>query len=245
MYIDFHCHFVSEEILSSIINKCEYLCLSFYNAESFERFSKSKFFNNPKIKVVIGCHPWYLDKDFLQKILNHGFSKNDGEIKSINGIGEIGFDAINGNFSNNIALQEDFFVSQMEFAINQNLPVVIHSVKGIKLLEKHIDLLKKAKKCLFHGFSGTFSEANYLIKNKVNCIFSFGKNVLTENKKTLENILKLQGDFLGLESDFTEKNQVDIENVYKKVYSIRRNLENLSFEEFCECQKSNFLSIFT
>ena len=133
----------------------------------------------------------------------------------------------------------------MEFAINQNLPVVIHSVKGIKLLEKHIDLLKKAKNCLFHGFSGTFSEANYLIKNKVNCIFSFGKNVLTENKKTLENILKLPIDFLGLESDFTEKNQVDIENVYKKVYSIRRNLENLSFEEFCECQKSNFLSIFT
>ena len=82
MYIDFHCHFVSEEILSSIINKCEYLCLSFYNAESFERFSKSKYFNNPKIKVVIGCHPWYLDKDFLQKILNHGFSKNDGDIKS-------------------------------------------------------------------------------------------------------------------------------------------------------------------
>jgi len=55
----------------------------------------------------------------------------------------------------------------------------------------------------------------------------------------------LPGDFLGLESDFTEKNQVEIENVYKKVYNIRRNLENLSFEEFCECQKSNFLSIFT
>lgn len=244
MYIDFHCHFINEEILLTMLNKCEYLCLSFYNTESFEQFYKLKSFNDSKIKVVVGCHPWYLNEDFLSKVLSFNCFYDNFKNR-INGIGEIGFDFINGNFSNNLPLQENYFLRQLEFAINHNMPVVIHSVKGIKILEKYIDLLKKLKKCLFHGFSGTFSEANFFIKNNVNCIFSFGKNVITDNKRALETISKLPIEFLGLESDFTVKNQINIEDVYKKVYNIRKNLDNLSYEKFCECQKSNFLSIFT
>lgn len=235
MFCDFHCHYISENQIKKYLEENIFFALSFYNQSDFENFKKSVYFGNSNIRIVIGCHPWFLN------LGNLTFVKNQFKNNSVHGIGEIGFDKKCDNF----IIQEYYFREQIELAIENNLPVVFHGYKSFDFFKKYLTLLKKLKISIFHGYSGSFSESIYLLKNGVNCKFSFGKNILQENKKAIECIKCLPIENLCLETDFTEKNNISIKEVYNKVYTIRQILTEIDKKSFNKSMLNNFFSIFT
>lgn len=237
MFCDFHTHFSSNKLFfNSKVN--QKACVSFTSQRDFYIFSQSQFFTNEKIKLSVGCHPWYLDVNFID------FLKNVVHQNSIDGIGEFGFDFLKGNFSKNVKFQEEMFVIQCELAIKNNLPMIFHGVKAFHHFAKYVHLLKKAKACVFHGYSGTYDEAMFFLRKNVNVYFSFGGNLLKNYKKTLENISKLPISVLGLETDdLFEKD--DLKKIYMRAAELRKIDNEDKFALFCQDLESNFDCIFT
>ena len=101
------------------------------------------------------------------------------------------------------------------------------------------------KACVFHGFSGTYEEANYFLRNDVNAFFSFGGNILKNHKKSIETLEKLPIHRIGLETDNENFEKVKIQEVYKKAFEVK-NLENQEkINLFVSQIQHNFDSIFT
>lgn len=243
MYIDFHSHYFNEIQLKNALKTSEMISISFYDRENFENFLALDFCKNKNVKIQIGCHPWYFSEDFFEYIKKS--LKCETIREKICGIGEIGFDFAKGKYQKNPEIQEKYFIEQVELAIEHNLPIIIHNVKGFAYLTKNVKLLKKVKKCVFHSFSGTFREANFFIKNNVDCIFTFGKNILIDNKRAIECISNLSVKNLGIESDFTTENQILIKDVYEKMYNIRNIITLDNKKKFEDEMKTNFCSVFT
>ena len=237
MFSDFHSHFSYEKILFSTKYN-QKICVSLISQSDFNDFAKSQFVNNKNIKISFGCHPWHLDFTLVE------FLKKQIDEKKVHGIGEFGFDFIKGDFSKNVKMQEEIFLTQCEIAIKHDLPMIFHGVKAFYHFAKYVDMLKKAKACVFHGYSGTYDEAMFFLKKNVNAYFSFGCGLLKNYKKALENISKLPTSVLGLETDdFVEKN--GLEKIYLRASELRKINNEEKFVLFCKDLESNFDSIFT
>ena len=245
MFCDFHSHFINKIDPNQKIN------ISFYDKKSVENFLNGDFLSSGlsgdvlnHIKISLGVHPWYIHEDFycyIEKKIDER-SLNISLEKSFCAIGEIGFD-----FQKNpdINLQQEIFEKQVNLAILNNFPIIIHNVKGFHQFVKNVNLLKKVKACVFHGFSGTYEEANYFLRNDVNAFFSFGGNILKNHKKSIETLEKLPIHRIGLETDNENFEKVKIQEVYKKAFEVK-NLENQEkINLFVSQIQHNFDSIFT
>lgn len=239
MYCDFHTH--SFENCDSTSKKC----ISFYDQVSFENFLTSNVKCNDKTKIAIGVHPWYIDEEFFSYIKSL-FSENSSDTtqkNNISSIGEIGFDFLKNNFD--LICQQDFFERQLDFAINHNLPVIIHNVKGFHCLVKYTKKLKNVKSCVFHGYSGTYEEALYFLRHNVNAFFSFGKNLLNNSKKTQDCFKNLPDEKIGLETDNEITQTIKIVDVYKKAFELKKIKNQENINNFMVQIEHNFDSIFT
>ena len=112
--------------------------------------------------------------NFLEKLVSE---------KQISFIGECGFDLFCDEYKRFEIKQEEIFTIQMEIAIKNNLPVVIHCRKANHKLFKYKKQLSKLPEVLFHSFMGPSAEALSLLKSDINGYFSFGKQVFNGNKK--------------------------------------------------------------
>ena len=111
--------------------------------------------------------------------------------KQISFIGECGFDLFCDEYKIFEKKQEEIFTIQMEIAIKNNLPVVIHCRKANHKLFEYKTKLSQLPEVLFHSFMGPSTEALSLLNSDINGYFSFGKQVFNGNKKVLECIQKL------------------------------------------------------
>lgn len=241
MYCDFHTHsYVNNDFN---IKKC----ISFYDKVSFDNFLNLNPKNDEKTKLALGVHPWYIDEEFFSyiKSLFSEISSKKLQKNNISAIGEIGFDFVKNDYDLNC--QQDFFAKQLDFAINHNLPVIIHNVKGFHNLVQNIKNLKKVKSCVFHGYSGTYEEAMYFLRHNVNAFFSFGKNILNNSTKSLDCLKKLPVEKIGLETDceISKTQNVKIEDVYKKVFDVKKIKNQENINNFMIQIEHNFDSIFT
>lgn len=188
-----------------------------------------------------GIHPQIvgnIDVDFYKDFLL-GLIKDN----KLNGIGEAGFDFFTEDFKATRDIQEDVWKFQLELAIKYSLPLIVHCRKGNELLFRDAYKLKKVPVVLFHSFMGSFVEASSLIKRGINCFFSFGKQVMNNNKKVIDCVKNLPIKNLLMETDGPfqtlkgEDNTFpsDIVKVYNAVYKLRCDNDNtdLSYEEFC------------
>lgn len=121
--------------------------------------------------------------------------------KQISFIGECGFDLFCDEYKRFEIKQEEIFTIQMEIAIKNNLPVVIHCRKANHKLFKYIKQLSKLPEVLFHSFMGPSAEALSLLNSDINGYFSFGKQIFNGNKKVLECIQKLPPQRILCETD--------------------------------------------
>ena len=142
------------------------------------------------VRPFIGTHPWYAsqhDEALLREFLTRHPSA---------GIGETGLDAVKGDPE-----QERAFESQLIAAAEFNRPCVVHCVKSFDRVAALLKTLKKKPPALlFHGFSGTVQQAEFLIR--FNAYFSFSGSLLNENRsKSRAVFAALPADRLLTETD--------------------------------------------
>lgn len=185
--------------------------------------------SNLTYKLSIGLHPWFVEKE-TEESLNAKLIKSL-ENPNIVAIGEIGLDKL----APNLALQERYFSIQKEFALANNLPLIIHQVRVAAELGSN--LKNHTGKVVLHGFTGHLQVWEHLNKNQ-NTYVSIGAAILKENPKLVQTVQELPANFLLLETDTSNKT---IDQVYNKIAEIKQ----CSMKELCQQVEQNFKAVFT
>ena len=200
-----------------------------------------------QLYLSYGLHPqsagWIDVKqcaDFLETLLQQN---------KLNAIGEAGFDYFSQEFRQHTALQEEMFNIQLELALQYDKPMVIHARKANNKLFEYSKQFKKLPAVLFHSYMGPAREAMSLINHGINAYFSFGKQIMNNNKKVLDCVQNLPLQNLLLETDAPfqylkgEKLTTldDISRIYDAFIALRSETKENIFKQFEE----NFLRLYS
>lgn len=141
---------------------------------------------------IIGLHPtdlsdnYHLQLDVIKKRLDDDFSQS-GAHRFV-GIGETGLDLYWDN--TRLADQIYAFETQIKWALDYDLPLIIHSRSSFRELCSVIDKYRNTDlRGIFHCFSGSEEEAKRLLEYR-NFLFGIGGTV-TYKKSVLADSLKL------------------------------------------------------
>lgn len=196
--IDTHCHVYDEafrEDLESVIERArqaglERLLLPNTNPETYSDLIRVCDTWPDLCLPMIGLHPEDLSDDFhsqlssLKTILDS--DRSDGGRKRLIGIGETGIDLYWDK--SRLAAQIESFRIQIEWALEYDLPIVIHSRDAFAELHKIMsDYRGSGLRGVFHCFSGSLEEASALMEFD-GFMFGIG-GVLTFKKSTLPDFL--------------------------------------------------------
>ncbi len=166
--IDTHCHlYVSEfdEDLETVIRNAEMedvkkFYLPAIDSSFTERMNVlvAKYPND--CKPMVGLHPCSVKENFLVEI-DHILEQLDK--KNYAGIGETGLDFYwDKTF---VTQQYQALEIQIELALQQNLPLILHTRNA---MQETIEIIKKYKhtslRGIFHCFSGSYEQAKEIIK---------------------------------------------------------------------------------
>lgn len=197
---------------------------------------------------AFGIHPQIADKN-----VQFDFLENLCQLKQICAIGECGFDFFTSELLENAAAQETAWNTQLDLAQNYGLPLIIHCRKANQKLFEYSDRLKKLPAVLLHSFMGSPVEAKSLLNRGINGFFSFGKQLMNNNKKAIACFNELPLENLLCETDApfqTLKGEnhtfvSDIKKVYNAAYSLRKKtFPTLSEDDFFETLLSNARNFF-
>ena len=151
--------------------------------------------------------------DFLEALLKQN---------KLHAIGEAGFDYFTQEFRGHSAIQEEMFNLQLQLALQYNKPMIIHARKANNKLFEYSKQFKKLPAVLFHSFMGPAREAQSLIAHGINAYFSFGKQLMNNNKKVLDCAQNLPLQNLLLETDapfqFLKGEKCTLPQDIKKIY---------------------------
>lgn len=250
LYFDAHFHY------SDCIEQNAFDFFDGYNgctcAHSIEEWKLQDKLNeeNGNCQLAFGLHPQ--SAEFIDYKKNIDLLEILLRENKISAVGEAGFDYYTEAFKNQKEKQEIMWQSQLELAIKYNKPMIIHCRKANEKLFEYAQELKKLPSVLFHSFMGTPIEANSLLNKGINGYFSFGKQLMNNNKKVISCFSQLPINVLLCETDAPFqylKNQTktyvsDIEEIYVAAFSLRPDIEN--FEKFklqMEINYKNFLKI--
>ncbi len=150
-----------------------------------------------EIFAAVGIHP-HDTKDWDDKKLL-GELKNLAKNKKVVAIGEIGLDYYYDFSPRDIQIKA--FKSQLDLALELNLPVIIHNREaGDDIMNFAREYNGKNLKAQFHCFGGTLLEARELIK--LGYYISFTGNITFKKSDDLKKIVKpVHVDNIFLETD--------------------------------------------
>ena len=223
-------------------------CTCAHSVEEWEKQCKLAK-NNSDIKLAFGIHPESVDENekfigqletYLEELAAEG---------KLDAIGEMGFDFFTDEFKSYAKKQEEVFNFELEIAAKYNLPVVIHCRKANEKLFEYSKNLKNLPAVLFHSFMGSSIEAQSLLNRGINGFFSFGKQVLNNNKKVIECVTTLPLNCLLCETDAPfqtlkgeEKTELsEIHRVYEAFLKLRKENEDTFYYQLSQ----NFKNLFS
>jgi TatD DNase family protein len=119
----------------------------------------------------------------------------------IHAVGEAGFDLYAQPYRDTEARQDELFAAQLEIALDQGLPLVLHIRRAMHKVFFHSRPLKRLPAVVFHSYPGTLREGLDLLKRGINAYFSFGAPILLNHKAALDACARLPPDRLLLETD--------------------------------------------
>ena len=238
MILDSHIH--SGQCKSFQITQTkDYFCLSCASSEEEfiqQKKNESDFRKRNGRKTIFcgfGVHPWYLSNKNLE-LLEEKLKSN-----SIDFIGETGLDYFSPELRNTAENQREFFEKQIKLALEYDKVLLVHGRKCIEDFFRLKDLLKKLRAVVFHGWSGTYIEAEKMLSEGNNFFFSFGKELIKGRKKSVEcaerlpyGVILMETDapFMNLKGeDATEPEQII--SVYKEVCRLKK----ISFDPDLNC----------
>lgn len=198
------------------------------------------------VDYTVGVHPDYakecLEKYSLDQIISH-FSKH----KKCIGIGEGGLDYhVSDEFKKE---QKEMFCLQLDFAISQNKPFILHTREAENdtkdIIRSHVNL----KKMVVHCFTGTLDFAKFALD--MGFYISFSGVVTFKSAKDLKEIAKYvpidrilietDAPFLAPEPMRGKTNEPSFVHYTGEMVA---SLKGISKEELYENVKNNFEKLF-
>lgn len=164
----------------------------------------------------IGVHPWDVEEvcfDDVKSVLN-AHSRNS----SFLAVGEIGLDRLH---KHSWEMQLQFFELQLQWANDNNYPVIIHCVRAYSDVLEALKKNQPAVPLIFHDFSGNATIVNQL--SKWDSYFSLG----TRLKKHSFDIEAMPLERIFLETD---ENDVSIAELYS-CFANRRAVSEVTIKE--------------
>ena len=250
MLIDTHCHLYSKEfyediddvIARAINNDVKKIILPNIDSSNIESMKQIQNMFPDICYSTLGLHPTSVKVNYKQE-LDLIFQN---PINNIVAIGEIGIDLYwDKTF---IKEQEYCFDYQLNIAIENNLPVIIHSRKSIQKIFEMLKLYKnKNLRGIFHCYPGNYEEA----KKTIDLGFLLGiGGVLTYKNSSLPEILKkIPLNYIVLETDApylspvplrgTRNEPAYIKNIAEKLSEIL----NLDFDFICKQTSENAMKL--
>ena len=202
-FIDTHAHIyfnqyekdIDSVINNSLENLVNKILMPNINSSSINKLYKISDLYKNICYPMIGLHPCYVDEDYeneLKKIKNH-LNK-----KKVIAIGEIGIDLYREKKF--FEQQLDAFETQCYWALENKLPVVIHTRNSLK---ETINIVSKPHfkdlNGIFHCFDSSYEDAMKLID--LGFLIGIGGILTFKNSNLRETIAKIGIEKLVLETD--------------------------------------------
>jgi TatD DNase family protein len=152
-----------------------------------------------------GIHPWYLEGNWVKELKK---IENTSSNPKLMAIGECGFDMIKGP---DPTLQMEAFAAQAHLAKKLGLPIILHCVKGIHLLQEYLKNNPGSAPIIWHGFNQNPQVGESLLHYPV--CFSFGKAILKEGSNAQKWLIQCPLDRIFFETDDSE---ISISAIYQQ-----------------------------
>jgi TatD DNase family protein len=253
MLIDSHSHIYSSEFDSDrleVIARAkaagvEHIILPNVDRETLEPMLQLEATDMDYFHAAIGLHPTSVNTDYLNELL---WVKSELDRRSYCAVGEIGIDL----YWNKTSINEQIavFEQQLQWAIDYNLPVIIHQRDAF---EKTIVCVEKFNckqlRGVFHSFGGSLEEAKRIMALGN---FYLGINgMVTFKNSTLSHMLAhLSPENLVLETDAPYLTPVPYrgkrnESAYVKLVAEKLSgVFNISVENIADITTNNALTLF-
>lgn len=202
--IDTHTHLYAEEFdedrKETIQRALDKGITNFYlpaiNSESHEKMLRLESEYPDQIFSMMGLHPCYVKPESWEKELE--IVKNYLEQRDFPAIGEIGIDLYWDKTT--LDIQVKAFEQQIDWAIEKDLPIVIHTRESF---EETFEVLERKKhpklRGIFHCFSGNLEQAKHAVD--LNFILGIGGVVTFKNGKIDQFLHEIPLDKIVLETD--------------------------------------------
>ncbi|WEK69783.1 MAG: TatD family hydrolase [Candidatus Chryseobacterium colombiense] len=202
--IDTHTHLYAEEfdedrketIQRAIDKGITEFYLPAIDSESHEKMLQLEAEYPSHIFSMMGLHPCYVKPESWEKELE--IVKNYLDQRGFPAIGEIGIDLYWDKTT--LDIQVKAFEQQIDWAIEMDLPIVIHTRESF---EETFEVLEKKKRPklrgIFHCFSGNLEQAKHAID--LNFILGIGGVVTFKNGKIDQFLHEIPLDKIVLETD--------------------------------------------
>ena len=254
LYFDAHFHLadcIFDGIIKDEFPRDIFACTCSHSVEEWEltdsRHAELVSASHNRFCVSYGLHPQSAGHINVEE--NAAFLEQLLQQKKLNAIGEAGFDYFNEEFKAAAATQEKMFNLQLDLALQYNMPLVIHCRKANEKLFEYSRQLKKLSAVLFHSFMGMPNEAKSLLDRGINGYFSFGKQILNNNKKVIACVRDLPESVILTETDapwqFLKGEKYTHPYEIKKVFEAFCKVRNQSPEELQKILKINFFNLFS
>jgi TatD DNase family protein len=202
--IDTHTHLYAEEfdedrkeaIQRAVDKGIKEFYLPAIDSESHEKMLALEAEYPNRIFSMMGLHPCYVKPETWEKELE--IVKNYLEQRSFPAIGEIGIDLYWDKTT--LDIQVKAFEQQIDWAIEKDLPIVIHTRESFDETFEVLERKKHPKlRGIFHCFSGDLEQAKHAID--LNFILGIGGVVTFKNGKIDQFLNEIPLDKIVLETD--------------------------------------------
>ncbi len=250
--IDTHCHLYSKEFaadIDEVIERAEMEGVRQFYLPAIDSSATEAMLNLEarfpgKCIAMMGLHPCYIKENYKEELqlVEEWLDK-----RKFAAIGEIGLDYYWDK--THVKEQEAAFRLQIEWALQYNLPIVIHTRNA---MQETIDIVKeyvsRGLKGIFHCFGGSMESANEIIK--AGFYLGIG-GVVTYQKAGLAEVLQdIELEYLVLETDAPYLTPIPFrgkrnESSYLK-YVVEKIAEakNVTIEEVAAATTANAQKIF-
>ena len=203
MFTDTHSHLYSKEfdkdidqvIINAKSNNISTIYLPNIDIDTIDKMNGLVAKDPEYFKPMMGLHPGSIDNNYKK---NLEIIRKELETGNYVGVGEVGIDLYwDKTFKNE---QIDAFETQVKWAKELNLPVIIHARDAmdltIDIIEKHQDGTLKG---IFHCFTGDVNQAFRIMK--LGFYMGIGGILTYKNSGLKEIVAQIPIEYLVLETD--------------------------------------------
>jgi len=245
MYTDSHAHpydlFRKTGLMPALADD-QCVCASAHDRDEFLWHEAFARLNPGRVRLSFGIHPQKpeaVEIPFLEELARTG---------RIDAVGECGFDFFSDAYRSTAREQAAVWDLQLDLALRFSLPLVIHARKALHLVFADTKRLSRLPAVAFHGWPGSASEAESLLKRGIDARFCAGKALLRGDKSLLETVRALPADRLLSETDAPYmQDRTEPYSVFadiRRVVAALSRAKNMQEAEMTEVLYRSFTAVF-